>query len=105
MAKRTLTRLYKLSWERDITATQLAQEATIERSRVARISSGQLQPTPDEKRRLAEALGESVQKVFPDWEEESDLTRIVKGAVVDFVNSKEGDLVVSRMCEIIGSRI
>jgi len=61
-----LTPLRLARLKRDLTQFRLAVEAHVATGRVSMYERGLLEPTPDEKRRLADALGMTVEQLFPE---------------------------------------
>ena len=61
-------RLRVLRAERRITQFLLAKKAGMYASQLSYIENGHIQPSDDERRALAKALGVSVQEVFPPSE-------------------------------------
>ena len=61
------TKLKMILVQREILQADLAREASISESKLSRIARGRVEPSDEEMRRLADALGVNVSEISEDW--------------------------------------
>ena len=100
--KRTMNPLYAHIWERSIEYSKIAQVSGLSTNRIARIASGRVESSPEERAALARALNEDVDALFPSaaW---ADLTqeKAVQSRLSAWISSGEGALFCRRLAEVI----
>lgn len=101
MEKRPVTRLALHLMQADIRQTELADLAGIQRPTVNQIVRGQRVPTPDQRRRIAAALGMDMSTVFDSLTERGDDDRAAVDAVKQWFAGAEGELFISRLARAV----
>lgn len=101
MEKRPVTRLALHLMQADIRQTELADLAGIQRPTVNQIVRGQRVPTPDQRRRIASALGMDMSTVFEPLTERGDDDRVVVDAIKQWLAGAEGELFLGRLARAV----
>ena len=100
--KKIMNGLFCHLWEKNIAYSQLARVSGLSPSRIARLTTGRYQTSPEERQALARALNVDQEILFPTcaW---ADLTaeQAVQTRLSAWISSGEGALFCRRLAEVI----